>query len=103
MKYGIEWHMIQLWNMMHNGPESCKHFTQCMLDGPNTETSEVRYTRGMQSDAQMTKPPQNSPYADQISGKYGLKWWLKMQRNEAHAMVYKRGIQAQLSNAFKEW
>ena len=32
-----------------------------MLDGPNTETSEVDYTRGMQSDAQMTKPPQTVP------------------------------------------
>ena len=61
MKYGIEWHMIQLWYMMHNGPESCKHFTRFMLDGPNTETSEVRYTRGTQSNAQMEKPTPNRP------------------------------------------
>ena len=46
---------------MQDGPESCKYVTQCMLDGPNTETSEVRYTRGTQSNAQMEKPTPNKP------------------------------------------
>ena len=48
---------------MQDGPESCKHLTQCMLDGPNTETNEVNYTIGMQSDPQMMKPTPNRPYA----------------------------------------
>ena len=61
MKYGIEWHMIQLWNGIKDGPETCKYVTQCMLDGPGTETSEVRYTRGTQSNAQMAKLTPNSP------------------------------------------
>ena len=58
---------------MQDGPESCKHLTQCMLGGPNTETSEVDYTIGMQSNTQMAKPAPNSPYAGQNSSKYGLK------------------------------
>ena len=48
---------------MQDGPETCKHLTQCMLDGPNTKTSEVDYTIGTQSNAQMTQPAPNSPYA----------------------------------------
>ena len=44
-----------------------------MLDGTITETSEVYYTRGMQSDAQMTKPIPNSPYADPTQWQNGLK------------------------------
>ena len=48
---------------MRDGLESCKHLTQCMLDGPGTETSEVHYTRGTHSNAQMTQPAPNSPYA----------------------------------------
>ena len=46
---------------MQDGPESCKHLTQCMLDGPNPETSEVDYTRGIQSNAQMAYQPQTDP------------------------------------------
>ena len=61
MKYGMQTHIFQLWNMMYNGPESCKYVTQCMLDGPNTETSEVRYTIGTQSNARMEKPTLNRP------------------------------------------
>ena len=103
MKYGIQQHMFQLWNDIQNGPESCKQLTRCMLDGINTETSEVHYTRGMQSDAQMTKLTPNSPYADPKQWQNGLKWWLAMHKNEAHTIAQKWGIQAQLSNTFKEW
>ena len=46
---------------MQDGPESCKYVTQCMLDGPNTETSEVCFTRGTQSNAQMEKPAPKRP------------------------------------------
>ena len=59
--------------MMQDGPESCKHFTQCMLDGLNTETREVCYTRGTQSNAQMTQPAPNSPYAGPRQWEDGLK------------------------------
>ena len=48
---------------MQDGPESCKHLTQCMLDGPDIETSEVHYTRGTQSSSQMTQPALKSPNA----------------------------------------
>ena len=58
---------------MQDGPESCKQLTRCMLDGTITETSEVHYTRGMQSDAQMTKPTPNSPYVDPKQWQNGLK------------------------------
>ena len=61
MKYGIQSHIFQLWNDMQDGPESCKHHTQSMLDGPDNETSEVHYTRGTQSHAQMPQPAPNSP------------------------------------------
>ena len=54
---------------MQDGPESCKHLTQCMLDGPDTETSEVHYTRGTQSNAQMAKPTQTDPRQVQDSRK----------------------------------
>ena len=74
---------------MQDDPESCKYVTQCMLDGPNTETSEVHYTRGTQSNAQMAKPPPNSPYADQNQWLNVLGWWLGMHSNEAHAMAGK--------------
>ena len=53
--------MIQLWNGIKDGPETCKYVTQCKLGGSGTETSEVRYTRGTQSDAQMEKPTPNRP------------------------------------------
>ena len=94
MKYSIQSHIFQVWNDMQDSPESCKHLTQCMLDGPNTETSEVDYTIGMQNNTQMAKPAANSPYAGQNSSKYGLKWWLAKHENEAHAMVQKWGIHA---------
>ena len=68
VKYGMQWHMFQLWNDIQDGSESCKQLTRCMLDGTITETSEVHYTRGMQSDAQMTKPTPNSPMQTQNSG-----------------------------------
>ena len=58
---------------MQNGPESCKHLTQCMLDGLDTETSEVHYTRGTQSNAQMTQPAPKSPYAGPRKWENGLK------------------------------
>ena len=58
---------------MQDGPESCKYVTQCMLDGPNTETSEAHYTRGTQSNAQMTQPAPNSPYASPRQWENGLK------------------------------
>ena len=46
---------------MQDGPESCKHLTQCMLDGLNTETSEVDYTTGLQRNTQMAKPSPKVP------------------------------------------
>ena len=94
VKYSKQSYIFQLWNDMQDDPESCKHFIQCMLDGPNTETSEAHYTRGMQSNAQMTKPAPNTPYAVPKQWENGLKWWLKMHGNEAHVMVQKWGIHA---------
>ena len=41
--------------------------------GPNTETSEAHYTRGTQSNAQMTQPAPNSPYAGPRQWENGLK------------------------------
>ena len=58
---------------MQDGPESCKYLTQCILVGPNTETSEAHYTRGTQSNAQMTQPAPNSPYAGLRQWENGLK------------------------------
>ena len=72
MKYGIQQHMFQLWDDIQNGPESCKQLMLCMLNGSNTETSEMHYTRGMQSNAQMNKPTQIVPMQAQSSGKMDL-------------------------------
>ena len=74
---------------MQDGPKSCKCLTQCMLDGPDTETSEMDYTIGMQNNAQMMEPTPNSPYADQNQWQNVLGWWLGMHSSEAHAMVGK--------------
>ena len=73
-------HKIQLYENMErmkydiqNDPESCKELMLCMLNGSNTETSEVHYTRGMQSNAQMNKPTPNSPYAGPKKWQNGLR------------------------------
>ena len=58
---------------MQDGPKTCKHLPQCKLEGPNTETSEVHYTRGTQSNAQMIEPAPNSPYAGPRQWENGLK------------------------------
>ena len=54
----LKWHITWL----QNDSESCKQLTQRMLNGSSIETSEVHYTIGMQSDAQMMKPTPNRPY-----------------------------------------
>ena len=54
--------------MKKDGPETCIYVTHCKLGGPGTETSEVRYTRGTQSNAPVAKPIPNRPWA-------GLKQW----------------------------
>ena len=51
---------------MQDGPESCKHLTQCMLDGPNTETSEMDYTIGMQAILKWPNQPQTVPMQAKI-------------------------------------
>ena len=50
-----------------------------MLDGPNTETSEVRYTRGIQINAQLEKPAPNRP----LAGPRQWEKWTKMMAQKA--------------------
>ena len=65
-----------------------------MLDDPNTETSGMDYTIGMQNNAQMMKPTLNSHCTDQNQWQNVLGRWLGMHSNEAHPMAGKLGIQA---------
>ena len=73
-----------------------------MLKGSSIEVSEVYYTRGMQGDAQMTKPTPNRPDVGQNSSKISWDDGFERHKNGTHAMAHKQGIKVQLSNTLKE-
>ena len=64
---------------MKYGPETCKYGTQSKLRGPGTETNEVRYTRGTQSNAPMkkTNPKQT------LGRSQTMENWPKMMAQQA--------------------